>query len=147
VEEGVASVRRVLAVTAGLAATGLVVGAVLGAVVEGVALMLVGHEVSGRDTAIVIGAAAAAGGVLGMLLAPTAAWLLMRHVPIGRALAETALGTTLGAFAGFLLTPSQGFNIASSPLTLALVGFTAAAVRLRFMHRKKDTAAILPPDD
>ena len=141
-----ASVRRVVAVTAGLAATGLVVGAVLGAVVEGAALMLVGHEVSGRDAAIVVGVAAAAGGVLGLLLAPTAAWLLMRHVPIGRALAETALGTTLGAFVGFLLTPSTGLIIPVPPLSLALVGFTAAAVRLRFMHRKKDTVPNLPPE-
>ncbi len=141
-----ASVRRVLAVTAGLAATGLVVGAVLGAVVEGAALMLVAREVSGRDAAIVVGVAAAAGGVLGMLLAPTAAWLLMRHVPIGRALAETALGTTLGAFVGFLLTPSTGLIIPFPPLSLALVGFTAAAVRLRFMHRGKGMAPNLPPD-
>lgn len=141
-----ASVRRVLAVTAGLAAAGLVVGAVLGAIAGGAALAMVGDRASARDTTIVIGIAAGVGGGLGLVLAPAAAWLLMRHVPIGRAVAETALGTALGAFLGFLLTASLAHVLPAPPLIFALLGFTAAAVRLRVAHRKKDPVATLPPE-
>jgi hypothetical protein len=108
---------------------------------------LVNAGASRRDAGIVIGIAAGVGGGLGLVLAPAAAWLLMRHVAIGRALAETALGSAVGAFLGFLLTPATGLIIPYPPLTLALFGFTAAAVRLRVMHRKKGAVAILPSDE
>jgi hypothetical protein len=143
----VASVRRVLAVTAGLAAAGFVVGAVLGGIVVGAALVMSGLAPWESDVALSWAGAAAMGGLLGMLLGPIAAWLLMRHVPIGRALGETALGTAIGSLLGLLLASSIGLFIPIPPLTLALVGFAAAAVRLRVTHRKKDAVVVLPPEE
>jgi len=145
----VASVRRVIAVTAGLSAAGLVVGAAVGAVVAGafIALSLLTASGGVWNVGTTLAASAIYGGALGMVLGPIAAWLLMRHVPIGRALGETALGTAIGSFLGLLLVWFPVLLIPFPPLTLALAGFAAAAVRLRVMHRKKDAVATLPSGD
>ena len=144
-----ASVRRVIAVTAGLSAAGLVVGAAVGAIVGGafIALTLLTAKGGAWNVGATLAASAMYGGALGMVLGPIAAWLLMRHVPIGRALGETALGTAIGSFLGILLVWFPVLLIPFPPLTLALAGFAAAAVRLRVMHRKKDVVATLPPGD
>ena len=142
-----ASVRRVLAVTAGLAVAGFLVGFILGAIVLGAAIAMSGLAPWQSDVVLSWAAAAAIGGLLGMVLGPTAAWLLMRHVPIGRALGETALGTAIGSLLGLLLASSVGLVIPFPPLTLALVGFGLAAVRLRVTHRKKDAVVALPPEE
>jgi hypothetical protein len=92
--------------------------------------------------AAVLGWSAAFGGVLGLVLAPLAAWTLMRHVPIWRAIAETALGTTIGAVVGFALAATLQAGLIL-PIALALVGFVVAAVRLRVSHTGSKKA--LPP--
>jgi hypothetical protein len=117
-------------VTLVLGAVGAVVGAALGA------LALWGLSIAIRNPRSVelIGAAAGFGGVLGLVLAPVAAWTLMRHVPLWRAILETAVGTALGVAAGWVLGPRLGYA-ALWPIGLGLVGFAVAAIRLRLTHR------------
>jgi hypothetical protein len=114
-----------------------VVGAALGVLsMAGVYIAVAGWRHPGH-LAEPFGAAAVFGGVLGFVLAPVAAWTLMRHVPLWRAIAETALGTVLGFAAGWVLGPT-GLRIlgytAPWPFLFALGGFAAAAIRLRLMH-------------
>ena len=122
--------RRILVVTAALAGLGAVVGGVLGGVLV-TALMTVPPRVW-STTALFVGAEF--GAAVGFVLAPVAAWTLMRRVPIWRAIVDTAAGTTIGAGVGLLLE-SRVDNIAVSPILLGLVGFTAAALRLRLFYR------------
>jgi hypothetical protein len=134
--------RRILAVTAGLSLTGFVLGAVLGALLFGAASVVAAGV--RPNLALPVLSAALGCGVLGLVLAPLAAWTLMRHVPLWRALGETALGTALGGIAGYLV-PSASWPIPfpfTPPLVFALVGFVLAALRLRLAHRVK---AASPP--
>ena len=144
-----ASVRRVLAVTAGLAVAGLVVGAVVGVVVAGafIALSLLTTTGGVWNVGSTLLFSAMFGGALGMVLGPIAAWLLMRHVPIGRALGQTAIGTAIGSFLGLVLVMFPVLLIPFPPLVLGLAGFAAAAVRLRLTHRKKDAVVVLPSEE
>ena len=145
-----ASVRRVLAVTAGLAVAGLVVGALTGVVVAGAFVtvsMLTGSGGGVWNVGSTLLFSGMFGGALGMVLGPLAAWLLMRHVPIGRAMWQTALGTAIGSFLGLLFLSFLALLIPAPPLILGLAGFAAAAVRLRITHRKRDTAVVLPSED
>ena len=120
--------------TLALSAIGAVVGAALGA------LSLLSLYTATRGwrgaggLAEPVAMAAIFGGVLGFVLAPVAAWTLMRHVPLWRAIAETSLRTVLGFGAGWLGVVWLG-PAAPSPIILALLGFAAAAIRLRLMHR------------
>ena len=129
--------RRILAVTAGLSVTGFLLGAVLGALLFGAA-SVIAAGVRPNLALPVLGAALGCG-VLGLVLAPLAAWTLMRHVPLWRALGETALGTALGGIAGYLVPPhSWPFPFPFvPPLLFALLGFVLAALRLRITHRAK----------
>lgn len=135
--------RRIAVVTLGLSVAGAVVGAALG--VLAVAGLLVALGGRGADGLLVI--AGGFGAVLGLVLAPIAAWTLMRHVPLWRAITETGLGTALGSAAGWVLAPVIG-GAALWPLALGLVGFGAAALRLRLTYRGAErgaTAARLTP--
>ena len=129
--------RRIIAVTAGLSVVGFVLGAILGGLLFGAANIIVAGV---RPTlALPVLSAALGCGVLGLVLAPLAAWTLMRHVPLWRALGETALGTALGGILGNLV-PAQSWPFPFPfvpPLLLALVGFVVAALRLRLTHRVK----------
>ena len=87
-------------------------------------------------------------GLLGLVLAPLAAWTLMRHVPLWRALGETALGTALGGIAGYLI-PAQSWPFPFPfvpPLLFALLGFVLAALRLRLTHRVKTAPSVVDAD-
>jgi hypothetical protein len=117
-------------VTLSLSAIGGVIGAGLGA------LALWGLSIAIRNPRAIegLGLAALAGGVLGAVLAPIAAFTLMRHVPIWRAMVETALGTTVGMAIGWAAGPRMGYA-GLWPVGLGLLGFVVAAVRLRLTHR------------
>ena len=56
-------------------------------------------------------ATGAFGAIAGAVLAPVAAWSLMRHVPLWRAIAETAAGTVLGVGIGYCLGPAFHLGI------------------------------------
>jgi hypothetical protein len=135
--------RRIIAVTAGLSVVGFVLGAVLGGLLFGAASIIVAGV--RPSLALPVLSAAVGCGVLGLVLAPLAAWTLMRHVPLWRALGETALGTALGGILGNLV-PIDSWPFPFPfvpPLLLALVGFVLAALRLRLTHRVKTAAPVV----
>lgn len=137
---------RVAAVTAGLAAAGAAAGALAGAAMCTLMLLLLSGEPSklwvARD---LLAFAASFGARAGAVLGPVAAWLLMRHVPLGRAIGGTALGTLAGGALGLLLAgPVESFPA-------GLLGFGAAAVYLRIRTPRPGrrigapAARVLPP--
>jgi hypothetical protein len=135
--------RRIIAVTAGLSVVGFILGAVLGGLLFGAASIVVAGV--RPSLALPVLSAAVGCGVLGLVLAPLAAWTLMRHVPLWRALGETALGTALGGILGNLV-PIDSWPFPFPfvpPLLLALAGFVVAALRLRLTHRVKTTAPMV----
>ena len=117
---------RVVAITAGLVVVGAVTGAAVGVLVAILSLPFDAASIFGVAALLVSGAGV--GGVMGMVLAPATAWLFLRHVPIGRAIAQTALGTVLGALIG-LLTGGP-----SASVILAFTGFGTVALWLRHPH-------------
>jgi hypothetical protein len=121
------------------------VGAVVGAVLGGLAMCGLAIAI-GNPRALENGGltgAAGLGAAVGAVLAPMAAWTLMRHVPIWRAILETAVGTALGAAFGAALGWAAGVIPglgAFWPLVFGLVGFTAAALRLRLTGETAERA-------
>jgi hypothetical protein len=77
--------------------------------------------------------AGALGAMIGGVAAPLCAWLFMRHVPLGRMIAQTTLATIVFGGVGF----AMHFN----PLTAASAGFLAAAARLAIVTPRRR----LPP--
>jgi hypothetical protein len=126
---------RVATITLSIAAIGAVIGGVLGAGLLAVWALRLNVGGSSILQAALFGAGN--GAALGAVLAPITAWAFLRRVPLGRALAQTALGTTLGAAAGLVLGSVRFPAIASLPTGLAgaLIGFLAAAIRLRLATR------------
>jgi hypothetical protein len=125
---------RIIAVTGGLAVVGAMVGAATGAV----ALILVSIAQGARTLHMITfgsGFAAMFGAVVGAVLAPIEAWVLLRRVPLWRAITGTAVGTIIGATA-------LAFTIVG-PIVGGVAGFTAAAIALRL--RRERRAASLPP--
>jgi len=135
---------RGLSITLVIALVGAVIGAVMGGLLFAVWRSL--HWLTiwdGGGTARVIAVGAGSGAALGAVLAPLTSWVFLRRVPLGAALLQTAVGTTVGAaiglgLDGFGLTPR--FPIPAS-LVGAIVGFLAAATRLRFAPRTPTGAA------
>ena len=106
--------------TGALAVAGAVFGALASALAVTIWLAPRGDLHFGTDVLLF---AALVGGALGAVLGPAAAWLLLRRVPVGRAV----LGTTAGAFAGGLVSAALQIHAVLG----AVVGFTAAALILR----------------
>lgn len=132
-----APLRRILAVTAGLLALGATAGALAGAL----AAMLAGatsfRTLSWYDLDLLF-LGAAIGAPLGAILLPVAGWLLMRHVPLGRALLGTMAGTVIGGFVGWWLPTN---HLATSgnldwSIGLGFAGFAIAVVYLRVVSAR-----------
>ena len=123
------SIGRVLAVTAGLSALGVVCGGVLGGIA--VLLDLRGHipdsDVGGVPGAFSLGGAF--GALVGAFLAPVVGWVFLRRASLGRAIAETTLGILAGLVVGAFLWPGRPIYL------FGLLGFLLAAVRLWFATR------------
>jgi len=125
-------------VTAGLAAIGGIVGAVMG--VLGLAFIALAtrvgliHEgpVGFFNTLF----AATFGAGVGAVLAPIAAWSLMRHVPLWKAILQTTAGTTLGVIVGYFFAPLFRVGLIG-PVVFGVTGFLGAAVRLRLTKPRK----------
>ena len=132
---------RVATITLSIAAIGAVIGGALGAALLAVwALRL---RISGREFITGAGTGAGVGAALGAVLAPITAWAFLRRVPLGRALAQTSIGTTLGAAVGLVVGT---FAWATPTTTLvglagALLGFLVAAIHLRFATRTRKAGA------
>lgn len=130
---------RALLVTLGLVAAGGLVGAACGALAFALVLAVVGGPLEPGLLAI----GGAFGAVTGTVVAPLVSWLLLRHVPLGRAIVQTALGTILGGAIGFFLPVlGLGFAIVPGFLWGGLVGLTAAAVRLKLTTPSTPAARI-----
>jgi hypothetical protein len=122
-------IKRIAAVTGGLAVAGAVVGAVVGMVALAAWRVMVGDTPAPED----FGIGAVFGAGMGAVLGPLAAWMLMRHVPIGLALGGTALGTLAGAIAGLLISHGDLMAV----LIHGLIGFAIAAVVLRIATARR----------
>lgn len=127
-------IRRASAVTLGLATAGALAG---GACTTIVAAVVIAENfgvarLARWDTVGVLATLGAAGAGLGSIAVPALAWLLLRRVPLGRAVAGVALGALLGAGVGEWLAPFSPY--ARHPagfLVGALTGFLLAGVLLR----------------
>jgi hypothetical protein len=132
-------VARVVLVTAGLSMTGGVVGALCAVVAVGlIASAGVGvGQVASRAGLTLLSLAGGAGALAGMLGAPLLGWGLLRRVPIGRAIAVTALGTVVGAVAGEMINPLNPYShTVPGVIGGALTGFILGGVGLRIGNRQ-----------
>jgi hypothetical protein len=120
-------------ITAGLVVLGGVVGAILGV---GLVLLLGLRVGDFRMAGDGLFYGMMFGGLMGGVLAPVAAWTLMRHVPLWRAITKTSVGTIGGAVLGLIFQPMHDTAWLSPPL-LGIAGFTLAAIRLRYRAARR----------
>ena len=132
---------RVATITLSIAAIGAVIGGALGAALLAVWALRLG--ISGREFLTGAGTGAGVGAALGAVLAPITAWAFLRRVPLGRALAQTSIGTTLGAAVGLVVGTFALATPTTSLVGLAgeLLGFLVAAIQLRFETRTRKAGA------
>jgi len=116
------SARRVVAVTLGLIGAGAIFGALAGGIALSISLLITENDTSGSG--LMIGAFF--GAPLGAIAAPTAAWLLLRRVPLGRVFAGSVAGTVLGGVVGWVL-PFAADQVGNG-LFGAVAGFAFATV-------------------
>ena len=129
---------RVALVTLGLIPTGAVAGALAGALGVTIWMSVIEGIRAALDPQLWAGAGIV-GAALGAVLLPIAGFTVLRYMPLGRALAETILGTALGGALGVQFL-GQGWLVG------ALVGFGVAAVRLRALAKRARTAGLNRPD-
>ena len=79
--------------------------------------------------------------VVGAIGIPMLAWLLMRRVPLWRAITEPAIGGALGLLAALASIPLLNLPLVVLPF-LVFAGTVGAALRLRHTHR----SALSPGD-
>jgi hypothetical protein len=123
-------ITRILAVTVGLVLAGWVLGTITGALTL-LAWMMgtsVIHSVA-EDMLFALCVGAWFGGTLGAVMGPVAAWLLMRHVPLGVAVGGTMLGTLVSGVIGLIATANP---VGAMLYGMAGFGITAIGLRIRF---------------
>ena len=126
---------RVLGVVAVVAALAGLLGAFVG-IVFGVVAMLVttGSLDLGQFTLFAYSVAATVGAANGVVIGSLTSFVLLRHVPLWRAIGETALGASLGAALMMALGDSAPLRLAVGGYAgwlLAPAGALIAAIRLR----------------
>ncbi|MDB4889668.1 MAG: hypothetical protein JWL61_1523 [Gemmatimonadetes bacterium] len=117
------SLKRIFVVTAGLSAIGIACGIVLGSIAFWVELWRIPGQTAPEDRLRLALLGAAGGALFGAVLAPIVAWIFLRRVTIGRAIAETSIGVLAGIAVGGLFQPQL-------TILYALGGFVAAGARL-----------------
>jgi hypothetical protein len=127
---------RIFAVVLGLVAIGAVLGSVLGVAAFAAIAVFRGGFGWLRTTSQFWDMPAVFGAAVGAVLAPLAAWTLMRHVPIWRAIAETSAGTIVGVIVGSFFSPLWHLGVLW-PAMLGIGGFLFAAIRLRVAARTR----------
>ena len=124
--------KRIAAVTAGL----VVVGGVFGTIAGVLTLLAWGLGTPGimawQDAAFLLQISLVFGGVPGAVLGPLAAWLLMRHIPLGLAVGGTTLGTVGSGVIGLIAT---GDPVVAIFWGMAGFGITAIGLRLGVPRR------------
>jgi hypothetical protein len=125
---------RVALVTAGLAVAGAVLGAIAGALALGIAITSSWSPL-GLSELVILVMPAFVGGFIGFFAAPLVGWLLLRHVPLGRAFGGLVLGTVVGGLAGWFLPGNEDFM--TQPIETAGAGFLIAALLMRLTWRKQ----------
>ena len=120
------SIARVAIVTLALVIVGALIGALTSVLALVVVLMLRGSPGFPQLMAAIM-MAGYVGAAIGAVMAPIVAWVLLRRVPLWRAITQTALGTLLGAIVTSFTFPG--------PIIGAIIGFTLAAIRLRIVTR------------
>lgn len=130
--------RRILAVTAGLVAFGAAAGAIAGALV---AVLAIAFSLGPREALDLdlIGFGATLGAPLGALLLPASGWLLMRRVPLGRAMLGTMLGTIAGGVIGWF-APVHIHQFYHTLLS-GFLGFVMAVIALRQAASRREGAS------
>jgi hypothetical protein len=126
--------RRAIRVSAALAAAGAIVGALAGAasIVSAFVLRFGPRELLKVGEPGALLPSAAVGACFGCVVGPAVAWLLLRHVSIGRMLLVTAVGTVTGAVLGEWIWPLNPYsNQVPGIVRGALLGFAIAVVILR----------------
>ena len=131
---------RILVVTVGLSAAGAVFGAIAGALALGLVVALTDRIANAADFGM-LAFSAFFGAIIGAVAAPAAGWLLLRSVPLGRAVGWTTIGAVTGGIGGWMLAialrtelggpvPVLG-NAIESGIAGAVVGFVVAALLAR----------------
>jgi len=118
-------IKRAAAVTGGLVVAGGIAGALVAAVAAAVVVLATEQRELVRHPGLLV-FAGTIGAACGSVLGPLAAWLLMRHVPLGVAIGGTMLGALAGGVAALLLDGPVLWY-----LVLPLVGFFLAALAIR----------------
>jgi hypothetical protein len=129
---------RIITVTLGLSIAGAIFGALAGVIGLVVLTVLTGGGLPMLDMAVV---PAILGATFGAVGAPAIAWLLLRYVPLGKAVAWGTVGTAAGGVGGWLLATvvdraSPGLATAvesqvKGAILGAIAGFLTAALILR----------------
>ena len=131
--------------TAGLSATGGLVGAISAAsAVSTIAILSGGVDAltSGSTPGLLL-VAAGFGTFCGIIGGPLLSWGLLRRVPLGRVILWTAVGTILGAIGGELLQPVNPFaQSLPGVLAGAFLGFLSAGIGLRVHSRLTHTTSV-----
>jgi uncharacterized membrane protein YfcA len=119
---------RILAVTAGLGVAGGVLGAVA-SVITFVVAMVLSEGLPPPIHLDVLAFVAGFGAIFGIVAAPAGGWLLLRHVPLGRAMLWSVMGTVVGGV-GVWMIP-VGHDQIGRAVIGAVLGFLGAAFVLR----------------
>ncbi|MET0398627.1 MAG: hypothetical protein ABW277_17695 [Longimicrobiaceae bacterium] len=133
-------IKRIATITAGLMGAGAAAGSVVG---FGFAMSLLTVKFfEGELPGLVFGVLGTvfltvAGATAGALLGPVAAWLLMRHVPLGRAVGGAALGALGATVAGAALGIATG-TWDHGLLFYPLLGLGASSVYLNVSTPKEN---------
>ena len=123
---------RRLRVTALLSASGAVVGAVTAVALSFLATSVAQATMPAGRVEYYFGPLSFA--VVGAIGTPLLTWLLMRRVPLWRAIGEPAIGGVLGTLVALAAIPLVSAPILLQPLCV-LTGIAGAAFRLRYAHR------------
>lgn len=127
---------RALRATGVVAAVGAAAGVLGGMLVAALigAMMLADKAPSEGpglgEIGFILGVSSLFGAAFGLVLGPLLGWTLMRRVPLGRAVGETAFAAAVGVGVSFM-APLGPFAIFFYPVIAA----TLAALRLRFAYR------------
>ena len=133
---------RILAVTLGLTLTGAVFGGLAGVVAFALAILITEGSIGAVDFQI-LPFAGYFGAAIGAVAAPAAGWLLLRRVPLGRAVVSTVAGAVAGGVTGWTLgeqfaTTLDGVVSAlGDPFVSAVLGAVAGFLIAAFIVRRR----------